>query len=327
MWRRLSSRLTQMSVDQFFHELNAFELHKLHISFDPAVQRHADLPRPREDLLILDSRLVVQAIGTGCRDAFDDVQFITMVIADTVEPALIIEAGRIDDERFAFPMPIRPAHPAIGGSLCRLSHVDGSNRAGVFENHHHDIFALDDLKREGHVHGARDARKIAFDLRIERQPLLIVFFLLRGCSRKVRDFASFDPADSRRHRVLGPESDHTSEIRRMRLKIPVGFIQRLPDAVKIRPSIRCPRSAISLGLSRSRSGSLGHQYCDSYGHSGNYQKCFKHNTHYSNSYVPISPVSEHPQPRSFRLRSGCSPRRNIRTTLDPFACGRTPGCF
>jgi len=42
----LRSRLTQMSVDQFFHELDAFELHKLHIPFDAAVQGHADLPWP-----------------------------------------------------------------------------------------------------------------------------------------------------------------------------------------------------------------------------------------------------------------------------------------
>src|SRR5438876_3913458 len=42
----LRSRFTQMSVDQFFHELDAFELHKLHIPVGAAVQRHADLPWP-----------------------------------------------------------------------------------------------------------------------------------------------------------------------------------------------------------------------------------------------------------------------------------------
>src|SRR5437773_11392877 len=82
----LRSRLTQMSVDQFFHELDAFELHKLHIPVDAAVQRHADLPWARKDVLVLYSRLVVQPIGTGCGDALDDMQFITMVIADPVEP-------------------------------------------------------------------------------------------------------------------------------------------------------------------------------------------------------------------------------------------------
>ena len=199
----------------------------MHISFDAAIQGHADLPRSRKDLLILDSGLVVQAIGTGCCDALDNVQFVTVEIADAIEPSLIVKSSRIDDQRFAFPMSVRPAHPTVGWSLRRLTHVDGSDSAGIFENHHGDIFALDDLKRKGHVHRARHTGKIAFDLGIQRQPLFVVFLLLR----QIRDFASFDPTDSRRRCVLRTKSHHASEIRCVRQKVPIGLVQRLPNTV------------------------------------------------------------------------------------------------
>src|SRR5439155_27022596 len=38
----------------------------------------------------------------------------------TLFRSLIVETGGIDDECFSFPVSIRPAHPAIGGSFCRL---------------------------------------------------------------------------------------------------------------------------------------------------------------------------------------------------------------
>src|SRR5207244_1098673 len=89
----LSSRLAQMSVDQLLDELHAFEFHDLHILFYAAVDRHADLPGSRKNVLILDRSFIIQAIRTGRADAFHDVQFVAMKITGPIEPAHVVETG------------------------------------------------------------------------------------------------------------------------------------------------------------------------------------------------------------------------------------------
>jgi len=55
--------------------------------------------------------------------------------------------------------------------------------------------ALDDLKRIGHVHRARDAREEALDLGIAIEPVLLVVLLLCGGPGLIRDLPPFDDAD------------------------------------------------------------------------------------------------------------------------------------
>src|ERR1700754_3672976 len=47
-----------LAVQQFFYELDALEVEQLHVAVEAAIERHADLPRPREDIRVRDRRLV-----------------------------------------------------------------------------------------------------------------------------------------------------------------------------------------------------------------------------------------------------------------------------
>src|SRR5258708_180015 len=50
--------LPKIAVHQFFNKLHALEIQEPGVLLLPAVERHTDLPRPREDLGILDGRLI-----------------------------------------------------------------------------------------------------------------------------------------------------------------------------------------------------------------------------------------------------------------------------
>src|SRR5689334_12372536 len=65
--RRLRRLLAQFAVHQLFDELDALELHQLRVRLDAAIQRHGDLPRPRESVRIFDRRLVPDVIGAAHR--------------------------------------------------------------------------------------------------------------------------------------------------------------------------------------------------------------------------------------------------------------------
>src|SRR5579863_9834072 len=70
-----SSRLLAiLPVQQLFHKLNAFEFHQLYVLLKPPVNRHADLPRPGEHVLILDGGLIQQSVPAAQRVAFHHVQ-------------------------------------------------------------------------------------------------------------------------------------------------------------------------------------------------------------------------------------------------------------
>src|SRR5207244_12802376 len=118
-------------VHQFLHELYAFEVEELRVLLDAAIERHADLPRPRERVRILDRGFVRDDVGTRARQAFHDVQLIAVEVAGAIEPALIVEALRIDDERFAFPLADRLAHPRIDGRRSRVLQTHVTNPARI----------------------------------------------------------------------------------------------------------------------------------------------------------------------------------------------------
>ena len=66
-------------------------------------ERHADLPRPREDLGILDRRLVANRVRIEHGVALDDVQGVAVKVARLVEPRQVAQVRDVDDERVALP--------------------------------------------------------------------------------------------------------------------------------------------------------------------------------------------------------------------------------
>ena len=70
-----------MTIDNIFREFDALEFQDLCILLDPAIQRHADLPRPREYIRVFDSGFVVQMIRPHRRDSFHIVLFIAVEIS------------------------------------------------------------------------------------------------------------------------------------------------------------------------------------------------------------------------------------------------------
>src|SRR5579862_187037 len=105
--------LVQLPIDCIFCEFYALIFEQLGVLVDYPVERHADLPRPREYFRIFDGRFVIQMVLINRSDAFVHLQLITVKITGAVEPALVDEIARIDDEGFAVPFAVRPAHPRI----------------------------------------------------------------------------------------------------------------------------------------------------------------------------------------------------------------------
>src|SRR5262245_46720745 len=91
----------------------AFVFEQLNVLFLTPVERHADLPRTREYLRILDRGFVRHVIRAGARVALDHVQRLGMKVSRAIEPRLIVEVAYIDDKRVAFPMRARISHPEI----------------------------------------------------------------------------------------------------------------------------------------------------------------------------------------------------------------------
>src|SRR4029077_5350339 len=117
---------SELSVQQLFHELDALVFQDRGILFETAIQRQADLPGPRKHLRILDGRFVHQMVGADRRVPLNHVQGVAVEIPGLVEPALVVEAGHVDDARVASPVPARPSHPRVGGAGAALLHVDGA---------------------------------------------------------------------------------------------------------------------------------------------------------------------------------------------------------
>src|SRR5262245_21911956 len=134
-------------------------------------------------------------------ETFDDVQCVAMEVACPVEPCLIVEACGIDDECLSLPVSVRPAHPAVCGSLFVIIHVDRANSAGVLVQDHDVFLALKDLKRLRHVSGPRNTREVAFDFWIESKTVFKVLFLLRQRVGKIRKVAAFHYSQSWRRAV------------------------------------------------------------------------------------------------------------------------------
>src|SRR5438445_509121 len=89
--------LAEMPVHQLFDKFHAPEFHDLGVLFQSAVEEHADLPRSREHVRILDGRLIEKMVRAGGGVSFDHVQRVAMEISCAVEPGLIVETRGIND--------------------------------------------------------------------------------------------------------------------------------------------------------------------------------------------------------------------------------------
>src|SRR5215472_19265519 len=80
----------QMAVHQLFNELHALEFQDLSVLFQPTIERHADLPRLRKHLRVLDGGLIGESVRGERRVAFDDVQRVAMEVAGPVKPGPVV---------------------------------------------------------------------------------------------------------------------------------------------------------------------------------------------------------------------------------------------
>src|SRR5436190_18752103 len=147
---RLSPRaawlLAEMPVHQFFDELHAPEFHNLRVLFQSTIEEHADLPRSREHVRILDGGFIEEMVGARGGESLDNVQGVAVEISRAVEPGLVVETRGVDDQRFSFPVSVRPSHPAVSGRLLVFVHIDGAHRPRERVDHHDVLRALNDLE-------------------------------------------------------------------------------------------------------------------------------------------------------------------------------------
>src|SRR5262245_30337585 len=72
----LARLLLVWAVEEFFRKLHTFEIQKLRILFDHAVERHADLPWPREYRRVFDCRLIRHVVLIHSREPLDHMQLV-----------------------------------------------------------------------------------------------------------------------------------------------------------------------------------------------------------------------------------------------------------
>ena len=228
------------------------------VLFLTTIKRHADLPRPREDLRILHRRFVDDDVGARAHVAFDDVQRLAVEVAGAIEPALVVEAGDVDDQRLAFPTSDRLTHPRVDRCRSWVLQIHVTRRPRILVGDEDRLRALEDLKRIRHVVRARHAGQVAFDLGVGGQPVLLVLLFLREGGWRVGNLVAFNNADARRHRTDSAQRKHgrgrhrpiwTRPERKGRasdvgLKVPIRFVHGLPDAVQIRMPVGRARRPI-----------------------------------------------------------------------------------
>ena len=117
--------LTEVPVHQLLRELDALVFQELRVLLEPAVERHAHLPRTREHVRILDRRLVLDHVRRERRVALDDVQRVAVIVAGAVEPAsgplkLFTSTTSVSPSQRPFDHPIQVSV----GLSCAGVHVD-----------------------------------------------------------------------------------------------------------------------------------------------------------------------------------------------------------
>src|ERR1041384_7705255 len=132
------------------------------VSVDESIERHAHLPRAGEHLRIVDRHFVLDVIAIDRRVALDDVKIGAVEIAGVIEPGALIELSHVNDERVAFPVAARIAHPEVGPPLEVIARApldaDDPQRTRKCVTDSDFVGVLDDLERVRHVGGTRDTQ-------------------------------------------------------------------------------------------------------------------------------------------------------------------------
>src|SRR5438552_5942087 len=102
-----------MSIDELFRELHTLEFQGLDVRLHASIQRHADLPRTRKHLRVVDRGLVDQMVWRQGRVTLHDMQSVAMEISGPVEPGFVVLSGHVNDQRVTVPTSDGPAHPGI----------------------------------------------------------------------------------------------------------------------------------------------------------------------------------------------------------------------
>src|SRR6516164_11477979 len=76
----LARLLEQSAVEVLFREVDALELQQLRVLLNSPVEWERHLPRPGEDLGILDGGFVHQVVGRHRRVALDDVKRVAVIV-------------------------------------------------------------------------------------------------------------------------------------------------------------------------------------------------------------------------------------------------------
>ena len=172
-------------------------------------------------------------------------------------------------------MPVRGAHPGIGGGLLRLAHIDQPIGGGEFVRDQNIFLRLDDLKRIRQISRARNARHVAFHFRVVLPAVRFVLLLFGEPRWRIWNLAAFhDPL------TRGNRADRAELIKRpgcgtVILNIPVRRAHRLPKPVQIRLAVGHTRDSRAGRLAGTRQ--RGHQECGARGRR-NYAS-FTHNAH------------------------------------------------
>src|SRR6266705_6526865 len=194
-----------MSIDELFRELYALEFQGLDVRLHTSIQRHADFPRTRKHLRILNRGLVHQMVWRQRRVTLHHMQSVAMEISGPVEPGLIVLSGYVNDQRVTVPTSDGPAHPGIGRSLGLAIHIDHARRTGKLVGEQDLLGCLNDLKGKADIGGPWNAWQIALRFGVARcvveivrggtgEPMFKIFFLLGRRSRLIRDRSTLDDA-------------------------------------------------------------------------------------------------------------------------------------
>ena len=103
---------------------------------------HLPSPRPVPRVRIFHREAIEKRFVVNAPQALDDVQ----ILGRSTKPRFAREIGRVDDERFPFPLTHRIPHPAadILGKMLRI-HPDDARVVNHFAEDHNRVWSLHDL--------------------------------------------------------------------------------------------------------------------------------------------------------------------------------------
>src|SRR5207247_9331533 len=145
-----------MTINCFFDHFNTPEVHELRIGFEPAVERKADFPGPREYFRIFDRRFVLDRIWRNRRVSLDNMQGVAMKIAGSIKPGIRGEAGGINDKCVSVPISDRVAHVCVGGARSEVVEMDGAWSSTAFNDHQEFVCPSRELEWGRQSHSDRD---------------------------------------------------------------------------------------------------------------------------------------------------------------------------